>query len=53
MLVLGTMIAFDYSILLRFAWSVIVFILSFDQQLLLAAISAINEALLKLISVLF
>lgn len=52
-LVLGTLAAFDYSVLLRFSWAVLMFILSFDQQLLQGAFSAVSQALLQPIAMLF
>ncbi len=52
-LVLGTMVAFDYSVSLRFIWAVAVFVFSFEPQFLQSAVSSISTALLQFVSVLF
>ena len=52
-MVLGTMAAFDYSVVLRFIWAVAVFVFSFEPQFLQSAVSSISAALVQLFSLLF
>lgn len=49
-LLLGTMAAFDYSVILRFAWAIVVFAFAFDVPLLNSVLSAIASAGMQIIS---
>lgn len=52
-LVLGTMLAFDYSVSLRFIWAVAIFVFSFEPQLLQSIVSSISQQLMRAIFVFF
>ncbi len=45
-LVLGTMLVFDYSVILRFVWAIILLVFSIDQSFLPGVVSTIMQKLL-------